>query len=380
MKAAEIEDQRPFLFTRLPELFMPNAFRYASLRFFRVLLISLLFIAAVFAVSSSSSASAGAIWTKQKSNTLAWLHAVYFLDAQKGFAAGSNGVLLATEDGGSNWRVLRRPSEDALRDVYFSDKQNGWLVCERNIYLLKTIDEPRTYLLRTVDGGATWRRVNVIGANSDERLVRAIFTTGGERGWAFGEQGALYATRNSGANWTRQFVPTRHLLLGGAFIDADQGWLVGAGATILQTTDGGETWRAGNAANALNARLTAASFVDAAHGWAVGADGRILFTKDGGASWRAQDSNTAADLYDVKFVDRVEGWAVGAEGVVLHTTDGGARWLLESSGTTHTLERLCLAGRRRGWAVGYGGTIIAFGAVDKTPQQSAPQLKSGTEL
>ncbi|HEX8920390.1 MAG TPA: YCF48-related protein, partial [Pyrinomonadaceae bacterium] len=101
-------------------------------------------------------AFAAGAWTKQRSGSLAWLHAVYFLDENRGWAVGGRGALLSTNDGGDTWRLSRRPTEDALRDVYFSDEQNGWLVCERSIYDLKTKEEPRTYLLRTMDGGESW--------------------------------------------------------------------------------------------------------------------------------------------------------------------------------------------------------------------------------
>src|SRR2546423_1260465 len=218
----------------------------------------------------AQSALASASWTKQRSGSFAWLHAVYFLDENRGWAVGGKGVLLATDDGGETWRNVPRPTEDALQDVYFSDEQNGWLVCERSIYDLKTNDEPRTYLMRTTDGGKVWKRVNVIGKDVDARLMRALFTTEG-RGWAFGEGGLLYTTRDGGLNWERQLVPTRHLLLGGWFLNATQGWLVGAGATILQTMDGGENWRttvllneAGsrNVADAQHVRFNAVSFAD----------------------------------------------------------------------------------------------------------------------
>jgi len=43
-----------------------------------------------------------ASWTRQSSGTMAWLHSVYFLNEQRGWAAGSNGALLATTDGGEN--------------------------------------------------------------------------------------------------------------------------------------------------------------------------------------------------------------------------------------------------------------------------------------
>lgn len=317
------------------------------------------------------SASARGVWRQQRSGTFAWLHAVYFLDAEKGWAVGGNGALLATVDGGATWRMQRRPTEDSVRDVYFSDEGNGWLVCERSIYQLTTKDDPRTYLMNTRNGGANWQRVNVIGIDADARLVRALFASGG-RGWAFGEAGALFTTRDHGATWARQRVPTPYLLLGGAFLDSERGWLVGANATVLETSDGGETWRAGAVADGASVRFTAVSFVDARRGWAVGTAGRIFATRDGGRNWRAQVSNTEADLLDVKFVNVSEGWACGTEGTLLHTTDGGAHWTIESSGTKHPLERLCFTDNTRGWAVGFGGTIITYNA--NTPAQ-APELR-----
>ena len=302
---------------------------------------------------------------------MAWLHAVYFLNQNRGWAVGGNGALLSTKDGGVTWATMRRPTEDALLDLYFADESNGWLVCERSIYLLKERDEPRTYLLNTKDGGATWRRVNVTAKDVDARLVRALFTTEG-RAWAFGEAGALYTTRDGGASWVRQRVPTQHLLLGGAFLNREEGWLVGAGATVLQTADGGETWRAGTVMGFRSVRFTAVSFVDRWRGWAVGSAGRVFATTDGGRNWRAQESRVTANLYDVKFLDASEGWAVGSEGTVIHTTDGGQHWVMEPSGTEHPLERLFFVSRERGWAVGFGGTIISYAPAARP---LAPELR-----
>ena len=331
---------RTFFVSASPRLRVP-----ASLFF----LLALAHVCSVMAVAS---------WTRQSSGTMAWLHSVYFLNESKGWAAGSNGALIATVDGGASWRTIPRPTDDTIRDIYFSSEKNGWIVCERSIYLLRTKDEPRTYLMKTVDGGAHWQRVNIIGADSDARLLRAIFTDTG-RGWAFGEAGVLYATRDGGASWSRRPSPTRYLLLGGTFLDENTGWLVGAGATILQTWDGGETWRAG-LVEAKGVRFNAVSFAEARIGWAVGTGGRIFMTLDGGRTWRAQTSPVTADLFDVKFLNASEGWAVGAEGTLLHTTDSGIHWKQEPSGTTHPLERLFFSGRDRAWAVGFGGTILSL--------------------
>src|SRR4029453_11310697 len=85
-------------------------------------------------------------WAKQRAGTMAWLHAVFFLDQDHGWIVGSKGTLLATLDGGKSWQAKSAATPDVLRDVYFADEQNGWLVCERNVYDLKEKDEPRTFL------------------------------------------------------------------------------------------------------------------------------------------------------------------------------------------------------------------------------------------
>src|SRR5918997_5961645 len=62
--------------------------------------------------------SSSGSWAKQKSGTLAWLHAVYFVDGRRGFAVGGKGALLATEDGGARWELRRAPVEDTLHDIF----------------------------------------------------------------------------------------------------------------------------------------------------------------------------------------------------------------------------------------------------------------------
>ena len=299
-------------------------------------------------------------WAKQPAGTMAWLHAVFFLDQNRGWIVGSKGTLLATSDGGKSWQA-KIASNDVLRDIYFADEQNGWLVCEKNLYDLKEKDEPRTYLMQTTDGGEHWKRIDIKGIDVDLQLLRVVFTRGG-RGWAFGEAGSIYNTRDSGANWVRLTSPTRYLLLGGTFVDDDRGWLVGAGATIIQTADGGDTWNVSKLPQAIQdaVRFSAASFVDNRLGWAVGSGGVIYRTINGGRTWQTQTSGISADLYDVKFLDAMEGWAVGAEGTIIYTKDGGVSWTTQRSGTTHPLERVFFAGRTHGWAVGFGGTVVTY--------------------
>jgi photosystem II stability/assembly factor-like uncharacterized protein len=300
---------------------------------------------------------------------MSWLHSVYFLDQRHGWVAGSGGTLLETTDGGQTWNKVHPPTADTLRDVYFANDHDGWLVCERDVFKLKTNDEPRSYFLKTGDGGLTWQRVIPNGVEANAKLVRAVFT-GSDRGWTFGEGGVAMFTRDGGASWSRQTLPTKYLMLGGAFVDEQHGWLVGAGATILQTSDGGTTWHSGIVRDGASTRFTSISFVGNRLGWAVGSAGRAFATTDGGRAWFEQRTNVTSDLLDVKFIDAAEGWIAGTNGTLLHTTNSGVRWSIEPSGTTHALERIFFTDQNHGWAVGFGGSILAFG------KGGAPRLKT----
>ena len=316
-----------------------------------------LFILLLLAASGTLALAQTAAWSKQSSGTLAWLHSIFFLDVNRGWVVGSRGTLLSTNDGGKSWQPRPRPTEDVIRDIQFLDEVNGWLVCERNIYDLKGKEEPRSYLMKTTDGGDNWSRVEVIGVDHNARLTRVIFNEAGYA-WAFGEGGAIYATRDNGASWTKLQLPTRHLLLGGTFVDNYRGWVVGAGATILQTSDGGDTWHQSRLSGANGTRFNATCFIDNRVGWAVGSNGTIFRTVNGGRTWAQQDSTVDADLLDVKFIDVLEGWAVGSDGTVIYTNNGGLQWTRQRSETTHPLERIFFADRTHGWAVGFGGTIV----------------------
>ncbi|HEY8411339.1 MAG TPA: YCF48-related protein [Pyrinomonadaceae bacterium] len=329
----------------------------------------------LLAIASTAVAQTGT-WVRQKAGTMTWLRSVFFVNQNRGWAAGGKGTVLSTDDGGQTWKVSYTSFDDVVRDVFFTDEQNGWLVCEAHPYRLKTNDDPRAYLMKTTDGGNKWTRVEIarggpgnvepVGSKGsatsavDAILVRAVFSRGG-RGWAFGEAGVIFTTRDAGATWTRLPSPTRHLLLGGTFVDDDRGWVVGAGATIIQTSDGGDTWYQSVLPNVNKSiRFNAASFFDNRLGWAVGSEGSVYNTTNGGRTWQKQESGVDVDLFDVKFVDAQEGWAVGAEGTIIHTTDGGGHWSTERSGTPHPLERVFFTDKAHGWAVGFGGTVVAY--------------------
>jgi photosystem II stability/assembly factor-like uncharacterized protein len=322
-----------------------------------------IFLAAAILVGATS---ARADWTKISTGTFAWFHAIQFVNERIGFVAGSNGAFLQTIDGGKSWQLTPRFTEDNILDVYFTSEDNGWILCERNIYSLG--GAAPSYFMHTRDGGASWQRIEL--GEDHARLARMFFSKSGE-GFAVGEGGGIFSLREN-ASWKKSALPIRSLMLDGAFFDARGGVLVGGGGKILFTEDGGNTWRESLIYGASTSKINAVFFLGTKYGWAVGSGGTIFTTATGGRIWRTQISGTVRDLYDIVFISAAEGFAFGDGGTILHTKTAGNVWNEVENSSRHKIERVAFIGGR-GFAVGFGGTILAYDPSTKVRYVSRPK-------
>lgn len=291
-------------------------------------------------------------WKKQHSGTLAWLRAVHFISEDTGWVVGSNGTLLATDDGGENWTAIKKLPKDNFRDVYFADPMNGWILAERDVYRVGTAAV--SYLLETVDGGETWAPVEF--SRGKERATGFLFANG--KRLIFGEAGTIWRF-DKGPEWIKEELPIKNIILDAYFTDANTGVVTGTAGSVLFTQDGGATWNSVSIPDGGAVRLNSVEFVSELVGWAAGGEGVLYTTRSGGRSWRKHTTVAKALLTDIKFADEKRGFAVGGNGTVLETMDGGKSWTRHERLTPHKLERLVLFGRRA-WAVGFGGTILAL--------------------
>jgi photosystem II stability/assembly factor-like uncharacterized protein len=297
--------------------------------------------------------SVNAGWTKYATNSFSWFRDVYFLDHKKGWIIGADGVMLSTADGGDSWTQAKKFTSDTLVQIFFEDRSNGWLLCQRNVYARGS--EPASYLRKTTDGGETWEKVEFQDGGR-ERVTRLLFHDDG-RAIAFGEGGAFFGRTEDKLSWKRNQTGLRFLLLDGAYSTHRTGAIVGAGGTILFTDDSGFTWEKATLIGDLNTKFTAVDFA-AKGGWAVGTKGRI-FRSVGVRLWRQVESGVTVDLNDVYFTSATTGWAVGDNGVIIRTKDSGLTWYDAETKTTHRLEKIVFS-NGRGWAVGHGGTILMY--------------------
>lgn len=314
--------------------------------------ISKFFVLLILVAAVCQNAFAG--WSKVKSNTLAWLHAVYFVDAQKGWVAGSNGTMLTTDDGGKNWRAINKFTDDTIKDVYFSDANHGWALTEKDIYSSGAASP--SSILETSDGGNSWKKATLEGEGK-ERLVRLFFSKEGA-GRAVGEAGTMFELQESSVIWKKINLPVRYLLLDGSFTDQNKSLIIGGGGATYFTDDG-VSWKPASFTGKAASKLNSVFFINQNVGWIVGADGKIFATNNGGKRWREQNSKVTQNLFDVCFINTAEGWAIGDEGLILHTTTAGNVWEADNTNTRHKLERIFYNGEKA-WIVGFGGTIMVY--------------------
>ncbi|MBN1812350.1 MAG: hypothetical protein JXA14_10975, partial [Anaerolineae bacterium] len=159
------------------------------------------------------------------------------------WASGRNGQVRVSTDGGRTWQAASSVGDGTTAPyIGFLDAQTGW-VATRN----------SRQLWATSDGGQTWTEITLPG---ELTTLAGISLRTAMDGYLLDDTGVLFITQDGSQNWSWQtlgldskIVTAYELPLTAIrFTDADRGLVVfsleggGGKATILRTTDGGETW------------------------------------------------------------------------------------------------------------------------------------------
>lgn len=304
------------------------------------------------------------------------LHDILFLDPDRGWAVGDRGVIWQTEDGGRRWRLVDSPTTARLRSVCFVDDQHGWIA---GGWIHPYTQRTSAVLLRTENGGKKWTRIEV---PTIPALRRVRFTTP-RSGWALGDSSSMYAvglfqTTDAGYTWTSPPNDELH-----SFVDGDYLYhsTIPSTASPISVRDPirsgaaslidvrGVTWSFSNGAfnptsaeEGLGPRSVRLS---PAGGWLVGQQGRVMQSADGGMTWRnpgPRFPHNVAQEFDWLTVSLWgdQCWIGGAPGTgVLHSPDRGKGWRLLHTGQTLPINRLHFLDDQHGWGVCPLGRILA---------------------
>jgi photosystem II stability/assembly factor-like uncharacterized protein len=283
------------------------------------------------------------------------LNTVYFLDNKRGWVAGDGGFLSRTDDGGQTWVQQAVGTSDAINDIYFRSKEDGFLLAGNAIFISR-------------DSGTRWteaRRFQPAEFNGATAELYSVRFSSKKKGWVVGSvskddrvtDSILVYTDDGGNTWQRQRAPSRTELIHIDFVDEKRGWIVGAQGVILHTIDGGQNWMAQR--SGTKDTIYHVDFRDERRGWAVGEHGTILRTMDGGETWTAVESPVRATFLSVQFVNEDQGWIVGRSGVILRSDDGGRAWIQQENKTKQNLYGLYFS-KKVGWAVGGDGVVLRY--------------------
>ena len=216
-----------------------------------------------------------------------WLKAVHFISSSVGWMGDSKANIFKTTDGGTTWQKQRTAVDgENLSDIVFINPNKGFGIGVNGLFI------------ETLDGGVNWS-VRNIGSGAS---FLKIFFVNSTTGWICGQNGLLLKTMDSGATWQPQSTSTTNQLSSVFFIDSSIGWAVVnalAGAqTIIKTTDGGNTW---STIATTPTYVKDIKFVDSNKGYICGGNGYIATTTDGGATWVQNVTNTATPLNTLAF-------------------------------------------------------------------------------
>ncbi len=152
-------------------------------------------------------------------------------------------------------------------------------------------------MLGTADGRLfTFENQALNQANTPLGLRNAIrdFAGNEKSSWAVGDQACLLSSNDDGQTWTKTELPVSPDIakiwnFQAISIVGKDIWIAGRpGSVIAHSPDLGKTWKFQRTPTAMP--INDLCFVDAQNGWAVGAMGQILGTKDGGETWTVQQT------------------------------------------------------------------------------------------
>lgn len=222
----------------------------------------------------------GEQWTEIRTDTLPGLRGVKFFDAKNGWIWGDASGLyptgvFRTNDAGQTWTPISKGVTTGWVAGDFRDPRSGAVAGQAGELGLVAGVEIRPS--RTSDLGLRYLRQLKLGV-----------ATGG---WLIGDGGLALTTNDSGFTWTAppQALPSAAMQFDfrALAVYGSHCWIAGSpGTFIFHSPDNGQTWQ--QQRTDQFAPLRSLMFLDENRGWAVGAFGTILNTRDGGKTWRPQ--------------------------------------------------------------------------------------------
>ena len=221
--------------------------------------------------------------------------------------AGGKSLTLKTIDGGNNWTTISS-SGGGLNNWIF-DKNIGFIGLSQSTFW------------KSIDSGKTWGAMlvpnNVYGVN-----IKSMSNATSKHICIVGEKGQIFDSYDSGLHWTRQSWGFPNGFGRLAFTDSLRGHVCAGDGKILNTTDGGASWKVSITKPGYGTDNVAFPTRDT--GYVTGSY-RLFRTINAGVTWDTCKTNIQFESTDfICFPTKDIGFmGVNFWGSVLRTFDGG---------------------------------------------------------
>ena len=253
---------------------------------------------------------------------------VCFVDRKRGWVAGNfhvpylestRSVMLWTGDGGKSWSELKGSLLPEINRIVFQDVLGGWALGRSghlfNTGVFSTSTGGRNWSVTDSDNRSNWIDGELVAGGliviDDEGNLGRITSGRYEAAVIFGDRpGFLHAVR---------------------MFDSKIGWAVGKSGTVLQTSDGGQTWRRPKTDGTTNPFASFDFKTVAVVGEKVvfaGSPGTKVFEMNAETAREliSHDTNFNLPVQKIFFSSPENGCLVGANGLIAASTNGGISW------------------------------------------------------
>jgi photosystem II stability/assembly factor-like uncharacterized protein len=255
----------------------------------------------------------GVTWSDVGVSTSEGVIDVSFATEATGFALDAVGTLLRTDNAGQSWQILNTGTSRHPQAVLAVGTQTILLVGP-------------TGVLRSTDGGGTFSRVR-------GRVLNRVRLFNIDRGngalFAYGSKN-IFVSTTSGRTWRKVRLPRKTLIQAVDFVTSRTGFALGQDGQVYKTRNRGESWSDLSGVGSDNA--TGLSFSTATRGFltlkrfAVDGYGYLLRTTDGGRTWRPQLVSTDQPSAEgIVAIGQSGGFLLADSRTLLFTASGGDR-------------------------------------------------------
>lgn len=319
----------------------------------------------VIIMLTSSNLSGQYFWEKIESPTEEFLRTLHFTDSLKGWVAGDSGLIFYTSDGGVNWLQQETNIKHKIMKLFFLDEENGWALAwdetGNNMFY-------GTYILKTTNGGENW----TVEQYRDENVFLAsIYFLDTLNGFIGGYPGKFLRTLDGGLNWQDvqidtsafAFFPPVHFNFYNEMYGFASGGAIDIAGVVWKTTNGGENWRA---TGVSPEPIRAVHFFDSLKVLAVGGDpeyfgASVIRSTDAGETWEYEELGIVGVATAISFRTETEAWApLSFAQTMMYTFDAGMTWADTLSVDSSRVYDLVFTDSLTGYAVGEEGVILKY--------------------